>query len=731
MKRKLGGQQEVEEVYETLVTTEPSQKQLKNDTDTTKQQSNCTVSLITQIGSDCLANVISFLDMDDLYPNLLLSKAWAKFAIPHFLQITREVYLSQSYLDDLRETLQNGGDDEFDGLYTECAHWKAWLGYDDDEVVGYTNLDDSDDSEDEEIEIKRIKQKEQLIHDDIRATTNEGVESAPINNNENNNVAIVTKEEEKTVVEVSTAINIENQIPETEVVGTRMFYKKAPFGIPLSKGSIIEQYQLVQSKLTTQEYKELVKKQLNVNITETIPQNPFLYYDIMKDEQRQADIYINETLEAMRRDQGECIRVGNFDGHPVYSEDLDFESMQTDTGFCFYAFRGGIHRLLKRGGVKFYSPQIVVDSIQLLKDFIEPVIREAYDSKFGDKDKPLEFKEPKEQYDVYWEHDEDPTFDDTIDSDLKINSDDIIEALEKVHGMSLLFGLEPLTTNDDKAGGFYDKTEKTPNKYFFERSQQSQEESKKEENDDEENENSDTNTDNDNNTEENKEENEEEDILERDKTLKDFELELEEGEDEDEVMEEETTENNQEEKLIIDDNNFIDDSELIKLTEENFTPEQLGNSLQDRLIKVSIRVHEEVYGKERTHNEKLYLKNWYGHGPLFFSRCASNLGDENPEEEDNDEQVVEELLMEEELIEKNRKEDLAYFGYSLYDDDEGEYPEILENEEGEHANEEESKEYHLRRLLRQESIKCIAEYYGKKEEEEKEPIPPANIGWLF
>lgn len=46
-------------------------------------------------------------------------------------------------------------------------------------------------------------------------------------------------------------------------------------------------------------------------------------------------------------------------------------------------------------------------------------------------------------------------------------------------------------------------------------------------------------------------------------------------------------------------------------------------------MKVSIRVHEEVYGKERAHKDKLYLKNWYGCGDLFFSNCSKQL--ENPQ----------------------------------------------------------------------------------------------------
>ena len=159
----------------------------------------------------------------------------------------------------------------------------------------------------------------------------------------------------------------------------------------------------------------------------------------------------------------------------------------------------------------------------------------------------------------------------------------------------------------------------------------------------------------------------------------------------------------------VEDDDFIDDSELECITDDN----DLGDSLQDELLKVSMRVHEQVYGKERAHREKMYLKNWFGYGPSMFQHAPGPGG--APYVEDD---FTYSGKSEAQIIGHDRQEDICYFGYSLYDDVEGDEFDDDNNGDGKYGSSDDSKQvdgtgYHLRRLLRQESIRCIEEYFNR------------------
>ncbi|KAL9645441.1 hypothetical protein ABK040_002639 [Willaertia magna] len=699
MKRKLVSQHSKEKNKlshnEIINESEPVLKQIKfddkeNSMNPSSSNIHTSINLITTIGMDCLSIVLSYLNTQDLVDILFISKAWSQIAVPLFIELTEEMYLNNKHLDSLREVALNEGySSDYSGLYNEYATWKPTLGYESDELEDGYLVPEILESDSEEVEI---------------------CDMAKINTDSLN---------ENTQVE-----QLESVTTERNTINSKKIDKRIPFGSPLCKNSIVEQYQLVQDQLTPKDYKELVNKQLGITITENLPQNPFLFYDLMNNEKSQVDTYITEIVEAKNRDSGASITVGNFSGCKVYSDDNYFEEYQaTDLGLCFYCFRSGMDRLLRQAGVVYYEPQVTIDSIQLLKDFIESVIRMAYDTKFGDREKPLEFKEPEEQYQVFWEnYDEEVSMcDDSLDADLKINGNDIIQALEKVHGIKMLMDytekeiIEEIATEDESESE--------------EESTEIKEEEKKKE--------------------------AEEEIDEISLEEEDF-SELIDKENDIEINEEEvnntTLNQEQVEEDINNDDSFIDDSELENI--KDFDLEKLNDdNLQDRLIKVSIKVHEEVYGKEVTRKEKLYLKNWFGYGPLFYSRCASHLGDDNPiDQQVTDCEMTENnILKEEEVIEKERKEDLNYFGYSLYNDGEEEYINIYktnkENSQGieegneenenkkvqieEQASEEATKEYHLRRLLREQSYKCIKEYFHGKDEIKVDTTPPSYQHWLW
>ncbi|KAL9652198.1 hypothetical protein ABK040_013967 [Willaertia magna] len=506
--------------------------------------------------------------------------------------------------------------------------------------------------------------------------------------------------------------------------------KILPFGSPLCKNTILDQYKLIEEDLTPNEYKNLIKKHLNIELKDLIIENPFIFYNQIKYEQEQATLYLNEIFNSIKKT---FKLYQEYEDEVIdYNDEEEAKEQALDNDFHFSTLNFSIIQLLRRAGVKFFEPQIICDSLIYLKNYIHTIISFAYNKKFKNHKKPLKFKEPKSLYNTYWGEDIDHflTYDDLMDSDLKLNSNDIKDAVKEVTDKKLIYSDDNFVTNylkDDYRDEEYVK------KYneFWKKREESLNWSKQLD-DDENSENSSSEDEMDSDTEEEspkvieelienlKEEEEEEksiitkEIKEEENNLNNIitTTTIEEEEEENNLINQSTKKEEEEQNIIEENDSFIDDSDLFN--EMNI----IKDSLEDELLKVSIRVHEEIYGKEKTHQEKLYLKNWFGNGPLFYSHCASStLGNDNPltfttkeiKEEEQD------ILNEEEqvIIERDKKEDIEYFGYSLYEDEEDEFPEILEEEEGEYANEEESKEYHLRRLLREESFKCIFNYFKR------------------
>jgi len=574
---------------------------------------------------------------------LFVCKVWSQIMIPHYYDLTYGILISNRHLKTLIEEGRSA-DDEYQPFYTECATWKPALCYDtDDEVSGGEEIDTSaDESDSSTMDI--------IVKDGLTAE-------------DEKDKNITTKEEKECKLD-----------------------KRLPFGSPLCKGTIEDQFYLVQDKLTCSEYRKLVETKLGTIVNGPLYINPHLFYDQIEHEKGQVHLYTNEHIEACRREGTGPIVVGNFSGCPIYNDDEYYENYQaTDYGLIFYALRGGMFRLMKRAGVKLYEPIVIEDSIYLLRKFIANVLKVAYETKFEGKTEELQFKEDPDQYDQWYP---DPEYDgpycnDNIDADLKLNQFDIIDAVRKAYNFKLFFGeeidpyniqqYEQITSHEDD-----EMKQENEDETICDKSDTSAEES---------------------NAEQTLEEHYSEDVDE-------------ESIDSDEEYwtsdeEEETLESNMQSSKVLD---FIDDSGLDNL---QYTAESVfGDSLQDQLLKVSMQVHEEVYGKERTHSEKLYFKNWYGYGMLFFTYAAKSLGDDNPQEE---EIIDGESLFESDIIMKDKKEDEAYFGYSIYEDEEDEFPILLEEstDDAEQADEESSREYHLRRLLRERSYDCILNHFNE------------------
>ncbi|EFC35263.1 predicted protein, partial [Naegleria gruberi] len=351
---------------------------------------------------------------------------------------------------------------------------------------------------------------------------------------------------------------------------------------------------------------------------------------------------------------------------------------------------------------------------------------DAYESKFPCKTEELEFTESAEQYSRYYRdvpHLDVPCFDDDLDSELKISDKDILKSFEKLFSKKVFYGPIPdpylVRTQQEDINQIFDSSGSIQTYFhnyptipqqvdFFEHMKAIESgipnkpsnyggrkivtlsgptkvyDQKRYSDSDSDRNSDDTDLDEDDN----------EDL---------------------EFSEEESDEdtNVKPKKEPISEDMFIDDSESF-----SFDLQNLGDTLPEQLMKVSIQVHEEVYGIEKVHDEKLYLKNWYGNSSFFFVNCSTNL--ENPEQKNSEkEDNAEEFnRTEKEQIEMDMKEDFAYFGYALYEDDFNEFP-ILDNDEDdsleqlEQATEEISLHYHLRRLLRERSYECITNYFLK------------------
>nr|CAG4713323.1 unnamed protein product [Naegleria fowleri] len=688
------------------------------------------IFLIDRIGTDCLELIFSFLTYPEMAPILFVSRQWSRVMVPLFYTETYDVLASNEHLEELKEEGRNYDTDTefgYEGLYTESATWKPTLCYD---------TEDELDAEREELLPPTSEDSSEENDDDLNTTSSENLLQLEKQNHDHSNSHL------------KNSSNLQNYVCD----------KRLPFGSPLCKHTIQDQFYLVQDSLSKDEYIELVEQYLKVNMRGTMNQdndklqpsapfyiNPFLFYDQIEHEQSQIKPYMWEITESIRRDGYGPIIVGNFSGHTIYNDDEYYESYQaSDLGFVFYALRGGIARLMRRAGVKYYEPQMIEDALYILKDFIRKVLQQAYETKFQDrlnatadcdnKDSdstqspipPLQFTESDSQYHERWYPDPEykgPYCNDDLDSDLKLNHHDIVDAVEKVlKGYKLFYAPEsdpynlgnynefkidettiPIKKSDDES------FEKKPNYILNSEIHHSE-----------------------SNIQKLEENNEKEDIDSDDEEELTDDSDFDELTDDEEVVDNTNTTIDMNHLQYKNLNDFIDDSELAMDIQGESVHE--GDSLRDRLIKVSMQVHEEIYEYEKTHAEKLYLKNWYGNGNVFFTHAAKHLGDDNPEllmMEDEDEEI---MTSENALIEKDRKEDVAYFGYSLFDDDENEFPifcythnnETNHNKEGHiikeqsdhtiddnQADEETSKEYHLRRLLRERSFQCIEAYFSE------------------
>ena len=391
-------------------------------------------------------------------------------------------------------------------------------------------------------------------------------------------------------------------------------------------------------------------------------------------------------------------------------------------------------------GILFHEPSAIEDAFYQLKRFIYLLIKDAYESKFPNKTQDLQFTETYEDYSLHcFEYEDDFLNSDLMeDRDLKLNSQDILESFTKLTGKTFFFAdarleaalyagnpeAEPIEQGSDEAKSDDEETDSDQSLSEDQDELQEEETPLLEESTEK------TTSEEQGDSQETVEE-----IIEETGETVDDEDEIPESEIDD--LEEETS-NLDEQKIEITDETFIDDSYNF-----NFDLEDLGETLPEQLMKVSIRVHEEIYGKERAHREKLYLKNWYGNCDLFFVNCSKELENPNTEivepqdetmeetelnenmdeivqssiEENNREEIApsESNLTEYEQIEQDRKEDLEYFGYSLYESDMNEFPIVdlddsSPNDE-QQATEEESLQYHLRRMLREQSYECILNYF--------------------
>jgi hypothetical protein len=430
------------------------------------------------------------------------------------------------------------------------------------------------------------------------------------------------------------------------------------FGAPLCKGTIELQYDLISSDCSLGEYGEMVRQKLCVTEIQRTPQENH-YEDMCLYDLRQYKIY-KENQEARRRDDGSCIIDGNFEGVRIYADDEMYDEILKEGNLQQYFINNAIQNLARMGGIKYYEPETILIMEQLLKEYIGKIIEEAAKKFDG-----VELNYTSDNYTGIWTENEnlfldDEDKDDELDTDLKINNLDIVDAIKTLFGK-------------DFSGPF------PVNRKLAEPDDKSTEEQQSDQNMDYEY--------------------DEEELIEEARYLESTLISQSEENDINSNEEESEQDENNSEQDSYDEADFIDDSEL-----ESIDINNLGNSLRDQLIKVSIRVHEEVYGKERTHNEKLYLKNWFGNGNLMFRHAAEIVQSDVPYVDDD---FNYEGKTEQDIIDHDMKEDITYYGYSLYEEEEEEYEDEVEDKEEQVTD---GTEYRLQRLLRQESFRCIREY---------------------
>ncbi|EFC39800.1 predicted protein [Naegleria gruberi] len=580
--------------------------------------------------SDCWFHVMRFLEVDESFELLFLCKDLTSMLLSIFRDATKYIYETNLHMhgifDKIRkfETIHTRHPD----LFTDLSTWKPtiFLNETDWEQVSHVDFDTyATNLEEFKSGNFRFGVKPIYFHKD--------------EDDEENEVEATVEEDE--IIENDETIEMED---ENEIID-----KRIPFGIPLCEGSIDEQFYLSQDTIYSEEYKGLVQKYLKLTDEQVhnlkLDEDFLLFYDKIKNDQRQIDSYINDVQKsAVSNDEQTSILLETYQ----CSEFRKFEiCVHLDDTFMYHSIRDGIKNLFRKRGIIYFEPIMIENALFLLQEYLRNLLKIVVENKYGDnKDVPIPYTEHPMDYEHFLRSNAEIGGDLEEDEELKVSDIEIMDALDNSKFYYVIENKRSRPESDVPSDVDDEEVSDNEMEFLLEYT---------------ENENSD-------------EENDEFIIINKESNI---------AEEKDGAKK---------------DEDFIDDSEIETLDESKI----LEGSLEDELLKVSIRVHSELYGEERTLSEKLYLKNWYGHGSLFFNHTHSNISQTNEWKEN---EIDYQTLSESELLELNRKEDLEYFGKDSL--------QLLESkdESEEHANEELSKEYNLRRMLREESIKCIFNYF--------------------
>jgi hypothetical protein len=317
-----------------------------------------------------------------------------------------------------------------------------------------------------------------------------------------------------------------------------------------------------------------------------------------------------------------------YNGLDILSENEEISDEETQS-----LVKAGIQKCIRRAATKYYEPEAVNTMHSVLKNYLESIIQHIYNTKID---------EHIEQNDLIGNNEVLLT-----STEYSVNAEDVLNALvhcndHVLHGPEVaLFHIDDLELDDDLHEKYLEDED-------------------------------DVSVDSD-----------EENIIDFPDLREVYRITR---WTKKEVTEEE--ENIEEEESDGDDDDFIDDTDVEQWI-QSINVNNLGDTLEDELLKVSIRVHEQVYGKEKAHKEQLYLKNWFiSPNSTIFQHALMN-------DEDYDDSTTTGKT-EKELIEIITREDQSYY---FHDEDED--------------IQVDGTEYQLRKLLREESFKCIHDYFSK------------------
>lgn len=531
-----------EEEDDNVVVVEPAMKRLKLVDD----------SSINEAPTDVLLLIFSFLDVKSLNNVSRVSIEW--YTVSSDDIVWRNIYEQCLHLPGLiskidEEVMTN------DDYYANNCTWRPSL------VLQRIEYFNEEEEEEEGEDAEAASDEDQNDKDKENDKCND-------DKDDNDNDSDDDSDDDFKFTELKPQVNLSKLINN--------------FGAPLRKGTIEDQFYLIQDDYYLREYKQEVEQVLGVTNVQIEEDYRNTFKNMCKYEQYQYKIY-QENCEAKRRENE------HFD--PCYSsddDDDDEEPYWKNDSFVKCLLKTGIHRLTRRAGVLYYEPATITDMLnEKLRNYLSAVINEAAKKLEG-----KEIKYTQEGYTGIWDdnrYESDEQEEDNKDKHLKINCEDIVEAIEKLHGKKL-HGFITF-----KEGTQKDKTDANDDRDYDKMV-----------------------------IPEAQEEEEEKDGTHQHPYRQKQEEHQMEEEEEEEVQEEAEIDmlvDDDDEDAVDDDDSFIDDSEL-----ETINPDILDDdhhdTLQNELIKASIKAHEEVYGRERTHKEKLYLKNWYGYGPSMFQHTV-------------------------------------------------------------------------------------------------------------